>query len=126
MADNLAKRRLRWYQFRLRTVLVLTALVAVSLTSWRVVVSWLEVEEKVRAVLTAEEPLLRSSAYQELFKTAGAPGLASLKRHPNDSIAIQAAWKEVELTVPLGPTKRDVAADRALQAFLGFLETRAK
>jgi hypothetical protein len=126
MAHSTSKKRLRWFQFRLRAVLLLTALIAVGLTAWRVYFD--PVEQKVRAVLRATNPSSASAAYRQLFEACGASGLAYLKRHGNDSIAIQAAWEEVELTVPVefkgaGLVRPDPTK---LASFLRFLETRAR
>ncbi len=43
----------------------------------------------------------RRELYRTLFVTAGADGLARLQTLPDDSVAIQAAWEAVNLTVPV-------------------------
>jgi hypothetical protein len=61
-----------------------------------------------------------------LFKSADAEGLRQLQLHASDSVAIQAAWEEVELTVPTQPVGM-VRPDRdKLARFLGFLEGRGR
>src|SRR5262249_25475939 len=61
-----------------------------------------------------------------LFKAAGVTGLPALKRHRNDSIAIQAAWEEVTLTVPEMPERAVRLDGQKLRWFLGFLEGRTR
>jgi hypothetical protein len=57
----------------------------------------------------------------------GNDGLSRLQAHSSDTIAIQAAWMQVELTVPAEKPVGAVRPDREKLAwFLGFLEGRAR
>jgi hypothetical protein len=135
----------RFFQFRISTVLLFVALCAVGLGWWRdhqdlrhalfLLISApsddgeisADVERRVEAVLQAKQPSHAEGAYRALFKAAGTAGLSNLKLYRHDSIAIQAAWEEVELTVPEmeGPTVFRPDKDK-LGQFLGFLEGRAR
>lgn len=58
---------------------------------------------------------------------AVAGGLSTLLTHPNDGIAIQAAWQEVVVTIPEKEGDQAFRPDREnLNWFLGFLEGRAR
>ena len=59
-----------------------------------------DIDQKIQAVLQADDNYRAHLAYRALFKASGAAGLSALKLHGNDGIAIQAAWEEVKLTVP--------------------------
>jgi hypothetical protein len=86
-----------------------------------------EEEKKIRAVITAKYPYDAASAYAKLFEFVKADGLPRLQTHKSDTIAIQAAWEEVELTVSEKGQERVVRPDRdKLAWFLGFLEGRAR
>jgi hypothetical protein len=66
-------------------------------------------------------------AYRALFSKVGPDGVRKLLTHPDDSIAIQAAWEEVALTVPEREPRIAVRPDgRKLAWFLGFLEERGR
>ena len=68
-----------------------------------------------------------SDAYAALFKKAGDAGLSALQTGQNDSIAVQAAWREVALTVPEEePAARIRPDQKKLDWFLGFLEGRTR
>jgi hypothetical protein len=83
-------------------------------------------DEQVRAILAAKDPSDAAARYSSLFKSVTADGLRRLQLNPSDTIAIQAAWEEVELTVPVQPD-RVVSPDRdKLSRFIGFLEGRAR
>lgn len=83
-------------------------------------------DDLIRAILAAKEPSAAAEGYRALFKLVGNDGLARLQSHASDTIAIQAAWMQVELTVPVEPA-RVVRPDREKLAwFLGFLEGRAR
>jgi hypothetical protein len=56
-------------------------------------------EPKVQAVLRASDLPRAGEAFRALFQAAGNDGLAQLKLHSSDTIAIQAAWREVVRTV---------------------------
>lgn len=86
-----------------------------------------DIEKRVQEVLKADDLFAVTRSYAKLFKEAGAAGLPGLKLHRNDSIAIQAAWQEVALTVPEEEPKQVVRPHRRkLDRFLGFLEGRAR
>jgi hypothetical protein len=87
------------------------------------------IEEKIDAVLRADEPAKAAEHYHDLFVASGAKGLSELKQSPHDSIAIQAAWQEVALTVPESVDEGNPVfrPDRGkLNWFLGFLEGRTR
>jgi hypothetical protein len=66
-------------------------------------------------------------AYRALFSKVGSDGVRKLLTHPDDSIAIQAAWEEVALTVPERERRFAVRPDAGkLTWFLGFLEERGR
>lgn len=68
-----------------------------------------------------------SGLYRSLFAAAGPNGLSRLQSLPDDSIAIQAAWESVALTVPLEMTNEPVRLDAdRLNWFVGFFEGRAR
>jgi hypothetical protein len=78
-----------------------------------------EIERHVRVILEATSPydgrhLGAGDGYRALFEAVGKDGLGQLQSHPNDGVAIQAAWEEV------GTGRRD------RKWFLGFLEGRAR
>lgn len=82
--------------------------------------------EQIEAILAAKDPSDAATRYGPLFKSAKVDGLRRLQMIANDTIAIQAAWEEVELTVPDKPDRK-VRPDHAkLARFLGFLEGRAR
>ncbi|MFT3880271.1 MAG: hypothetical protein QM703_11490 [Gemmatales bacterium] len=73
----------------------------------------------------------KDTGFRELFKKVGVEGLRKLQSHPDDSIALQAAWEEVELTIPLEYDskvyrQRHRIDSKKLEWFLGFLEKRCK
>jgi hypothetical protein len=81
----------------------------------------------IHATLAAKDPSEAKDGYRSLFKLVGKDGLARLQTHTSDTIAIQAAWMQVELTVPVKEPERVVRPDREKLAwFLGFLEKRAR
>lgn len=83
-------------------------------------------EKLVKEILAANDPSSAATEFGALFKWAGADGLRRLMMNSSDTIAVQAAWEEVELTVPEKP-ERTVRPDRdKLAKFLGFLEGRAR
>ncbi len=83
-------------------------------------------EKKVQAVLAADEPRTAAERYGELFNSLTNDGLKKLQEHSNDTIAIQAAWEEIERSLPRNPDK-EVRPDRdKLTRFLGFLEGRGR
>ena len=84
-------------------------------------------EKLVKGVFAATDPAEATVAYHRLFTQIGFDGVRGLQTSPNDSIAIQAAWEEVALTVPEKEGKNQYRPDRhKLDWFLGFLEGRAR
>jgi hypothetical protein len=84
-------------------------------------------EAKIQEVLNAPDLIHARLAFRSLFEAAGDSGLARLKTHANDSIAIQAAWREVLLTVPEKKGNEVYRpAQHRLNWFIGFLEGRAR
>jgi hypothetical protein len=81
-----------------------------------------------RQILTEENPLFGvSESFAALFKAEGTEGTQRLQNHVDDSIAIQAAWQEVEETVPVEKPEKTVRPDRGrLNWFLGFVELRTR
>lgn len=64
-------------------------------------------------------------AYRSLFSASGTNGLARLRCSRDDSIAIQAAWEEVALTIPEAEDPQIYRPDKEkLNWFIGFLEGR--
>jgi hypothetical protein len=83
-------------------------------------------EKQVKAILDAKGPHHAAASYRALFKSVKSEGLRRLQMNSSDTIAIQAAWEELELTIPTNPD-RVVRPDRdKLARFLGFLEGRAR
>jgi hypothetical protein len=66
-------------------------------------------------------------SYRALFAACGQSELSALRRSEDDSIAIQAAWREIALTIPEenGPQVYRPDKDK-LRWFLGFLEGRGR
>jgi hypothetical protein len=90
-----------------------------------------DVEKQIQKILAAQYPYDTDtpgfvSSYVKLFKSIGPEGLRKLQTYPHESIAIQAAWEEVALTVPEKDSGQVVRPDRPkLDWFLGFVEGRA-
>jgi hypothetical protein len=87
----------------------------------------------IEDILKAEYPYGTAShlgpagGYRKLFEMVGAEGIRKLEMHPDDGVAIQAAWEEVVLTVPEHESDSLFKPDRdKLNRFLGFLEGRAR
>jgi hypothetical protein len=92
-----------------------------------------DVKKLVQDILASKYPYESSvgpgvvKGYRRLFKKVGVKGIRDLQTHPQDGIAIQAAWEEVTLTVPEKEPAQPVRPDRhKLDWFLGFLEGRAR
>jgi hypothetical protein len=84
-------------------------------------------ELKVQAVLRASDLSKAGEAFRALFEVAGKAGLPRLKVDAHDTIAIQAAWREVLLPLLGEEPKQSVPLDRRkLEWFLGFLEGRGR
>ena len=86
-----------------------------------------DLDNVIKKVAGADDGYRASSAYRELFSAAGREGISGLKRDSDESIAIQAAWEEVRLTVPekQGPKVYRPKKDK-LVWFVGFLEARSR
>lgn len=77
-------------------------------------------------VIQADSPRDAARSYRNLFDTVGDDSIPNLQQHPYDSLAIQAAWEGVELTLP---TKSDAPlrpCRTTIGRFLGFLEGRSR
>ena len=84
-------------------------------------------------VLAADAPDRAALAYGKLFQNVGPQDIGILLAHPNDGIAIQAAWQEVLLTIPENAAHEPTVPHgwfypdrRRLDWFLGFLEGRLR
>jgi hypothetical protein len=89
------------------------------------------IEEIVNAVIAANGPFGAAEQYKALFTAAGPKGLLALRSSPHDSIAIQTAWQEVNLTLPeKNPDDGNPVVFRPfrnkLNRFFGFLEGRGR
>jgi hypothetical protein len=83
-------------------------------------------EKKVQAVLSADEARTAAERYGELFNSLTTEGLKKLQTHSSDTIAIQAAWEEIERGLPM-KSDSEIRLDRdKLARFLGFLEGRGR
>jgi hypothetical protein len=83
---------------------------------------------KVEMVLKTEDTRAAQKAYNELFSTVGIDGIYSLKFHPNDNIALHAAWEEARRAIRSSQNTQEAAknTDKALQRLVGFLEGRLR
>src|SRR5262245_27142370 len=85
-----------------------------------------ELDKLVEAVSGAKNPPRAAEAYRALFKQFGSRDLARLLSHSSDRIALQAAWEQVERTVPEAESRYATRPDAAqLGRFVGFLEGRS-
>jgi hypothetical protein len=87
------------------------------------------IEAKIDAVLRTDHPSRALKSYYRLFVAAGADGLPELEQSPYDSVAIQAAWREIVLTIPKGIDDKgtEFRPDPAkVNWFLGFLAGRGR
>jgi hypothetical protein len=80
-----------------------------------------EIERLVGRVLKAQQgsspergSLGAALAYRDLFTAAGRDGVGDLRAHPNDGIAVRAAWESVR------------SGRQSRKWFVGFLEGRAR
>jgi hypothetical protein len=71
----------------------------------------------------ARDPKAAADAFEALIDRVGAKGLPDLKCDDDTSIALQAAWREVEERTQAGASSFNPAD---LQRFLGFMEGRAR
>jgi hypothetical protein len=91
--------------------------------------SWRKEIDQAAAILDGPLQYDGVSCFHELFKKVGVAGLPELQQSPHDSIAVQAAWQELAMTVPdfEKEVPSDFRVDRAkLNWFLGFLEGRGR
>jgi hypothetical protein len=85
-----------------------------------------EEEKRVQAILAADSPDVALRGYTALFRSTKAERLRHLQMTASDTIAVQAAWEEIERTIPENPD-RVVRPDRdKLARFIGFLEGRGR
>src|SRR5205823_5741451 len=83
--------------------------------------------ELTRRLISADAPATVQAAYRTLFNKMGPEGVHSLLAHGNDTIALRAAWEEVNLTLPQENSKGVLDVDRRkLNWFVGFFEGRAR
>ncbi len=100
--------------------------VGFALTLLASTVSAQPLDDAVKKVTNAEGSDV-SLAYRELFSAVGPQGLILLRAHPDKSIAIQAAWEEVRLTVPVEFGQKVFQPEKEkLVWFVGFLEGRSR
>ena len=89
-----------------------------------------DVQKLIDGIIEANDPSQRlnpKTGYAALFKKVGDAGLRKLKLHGDDSIALQAAWQEVELSTPLKASPGTEIVDRKkLEDFLKFMESRCR
>jgi hypothetical protein len=79
----------------------------------------------IRGITITDDPGAAQKAYRILFKKIGADGIHNLLVHTSDTIAIRAAWEEVNLTVPEMEQSKVLRPDRhKLDWFIGFLVGR--
>jgi hypothetical protein len=86
-----------------------------------------EIKKMVLDVLYQEEARLADQRYRVLFDAVSIDALRQLKADPHDSIALQAAWEEVQLSLPEKDQQQPTPVQPAkLERFLGFLEGRGR
>jgi hypothetical protein len=84
-------------------------------------------EKLLRGISDADDPGTVQAAYRTLFKKLGPDGVHELLTHRNDSIALRAAWEEVNLTLPVKEPGEVLVVDRhKLDWFVGYLEGRVR
>jgi hypothetical protein len=86
------------------------------------------IEETTLEILNAKDSFKAAGLYFLLFeKTRGAEGIRHLQHSQHDSIAIQAAWQEIKLSIPKDKAPAPYQPDKdRLKWFLAFFERRAK
>jgi hypothetical protein len=86
-----------------------------------------EIKKMVLDVLNQQEARLADQRYRALFDAVGSDALGQLKADPHDSIALQAAWEEVQLSLPEKDQPQPTRVQPGkLERFLGFLEGRGR
>jgi hypothetical protein len=84
-------------------------------------------DKQLKVVLAAKDPVDAAKGYRELFKSVKADHLQRLQTNASDTIAMQAAWQEVNLTLPEKDQKKEVRPEaQKLSWFIGFLEGRGR
>ena len=79
----------------------------------------------IQQILVAKEPY--EVKYESLFEKIGTEGVWNLLMYPSDSIAIQAAWEVVALSIPERTEDKVVRPQRTkLKWFVRFLERRGR
>src|SRR5688500_7347089 len=58
---------------------------------------------EVDAILAAYTPEAKASAYRKLFENVGRKKLVTFKKHPDTSLALQAAWELARKPMPRRP-----------------------
>jgi hypothetical protein len=81
---------------------------------------------QVQAVLSATDSNDARDAYRKLFAFSTTRTLHRLQSHSSDTIAIQAAWEEVERTVPRNPNEVVRPDHKQLVKFIDALEKRGR
>src|SRR5438105_4509583 len=89
------------------------------------IVAAVDESEQIGAVIDAEDLSAAAKAYQKLFNRATTDKLRRLQSNSNDSIAIQAAWQDVQQSIPLNPKKGARPDPEKLRRFMEILEERA-
>lgn len=86
-----------------------------------------DIATKISEILNANMALDAGLCYRTLFAEVGIEGLEALRNSHHDSIAIQAAWEEVALTVPEEEGPEVYRPDQQkLNWFHGFVAGRAR
>ena len=81
-------------------------------------------DDLIRGISQTDEPGAAQSAYRILFDKIGADGVHKLLTNKSDTIALRAAWEEVDLTVPEQEPPAAVRPDRhKLDWFVGYLDS---
>src|SRR5438552_7670893 len=84
-----------------------------------------EIKKMVLDVLNQQEARLADKRYRVLFDAVGIEALRQLKADPHDTIALQAAWEQVQRSFPENESPTPVQAAK-IERFLGFLEGRGR
>ena len=88
---------------------------------------WKRVDELASTLDVQQSSHELSDDYRQLFELAGADLTPWLSQHENDSIAIQSAWENVELSVPIEDKKGTYKPSSvAIAEFLDLIESRRK
>jgi hypothetical protein len=118
-------RLLRRHYGKLAAALLLAVALGTAYFAWQAMPSENDEDYQVREILAARDPTGAADHYRDLFKATTSEGLRRLQKNPSDTIAIQSAWQEVELTVPERANQVVRPDPEKLSRFIGFLERRA-